>query len=82
VSSAVRKESLVAPKPDPTIPKQQPLDCIRHETEILKHLPTKVPEGGHDYRSTPGQRSTHAKAAGNHDLGSANCWAGVDRVET
>jgi hypothetical protein len=164
------------------ITKQQLLDSIRHETEIIKHLATKIPKGGYDYRPTPGQRSTlelmqymtimgtmpavyavtdswdhaeklyqeaagitpqefgaamdaqqrrieealaqvdeseattrpsampwgapttqaaglmdmvlkcfvayrmqlflYAKAAGNHDLGSANCWAGVDRVES
>ena len=29
-----------------------------HETNVIKHLATKVPEGGLTYRPTPGQRST------------------------
>ena len=39
------------------ITKRQLLDSMRHETEVIKHLATKVPEGSGDYRPTPGQRS-------------------------
>ena len=40
------------------ITKQQILDDCRHETEIIKHLATKLPEGAFDWRPTPGQRTT------------------------
>jgi hypothetical protein len=39
------------------ITKKQLLESMRHETEVIKHLATKVPEGSGDYRPTPGQRS-------------------------
>ena len=39
------------------ITKTQLLDSIRHETNVIRHLATKVPEGAYDYRPTPGQRS-------------------------
>ena len=39
------------------ITKEQLLDSMRHETEVIKHLATKVPEGALGYRPTPGQRS-------------------------
>lgn len=40
------------------ITKQQILDDCRRETEIIKHLATKLPEGALDWRPTPGQRTT------------------------
>jgi len=39
------------------ITKQQILDDCRHETNVIKHLATKVPAGKLDWRPTPGQRS-------------------------
>jgi hypothetical protein len=39
------------------ITKEQLLASIRHETNVIKHVATKVPEGRHDWRPTPGQRS-------------------------
>lgn len=38
--------------------KAQFLDSCRHETKVVKHLATKVPPGGLEWRPTPGQRST------------------------
>ena len=38
--------------------KQQILESMLHECEVIKHLITKVPEDGLDYRPTPAQRST------------------------
>ena len=38
--------------------KQDVLDSILREIEIVKHLATKVPDGGHDYRPSENQRST------------------------
>jgi hypothetical protein len=40
------------------ITKQQLLDSMKEECRIIKHLATKVPEDGLDYRPSPGQRST------------------------
>ena len=40
------------------ITKQQLVDACRHETDIIKHIATKLPEGALDWRPTPGQRST------------------------
>ncbi len=34
------------------------LDSMTREIEVIKHLATKIPEGGLDYRPTPAQRST------------------------
>jgi len=39
------------------ITKQQLLDACRHETRVIKHVATKIPEGQLDWRPTPGQRS-------------------------
>lgn len=36
---------------------EQLLDSCAHETKVIQHLATKVPEGGLDYRPTEGQRS-------------------------
>ena len=36
---------------------QQLLDSCRHETEVIKHLATKVPADKHDWRPSEGQRS-------------------------
>jgi hypothetical protein len=33
------------------------LESCAHETKVIQHLATKVPEGSDDYRPTPGQRS-------------------------
>lgn len=38
--------------------KQQILDSLLSEGEIVKHLIQKLPDGSADYRPTPGQRST------------------------
>ncbi len=38
--------------------KEQFMKLIRQETDICKHLYSKIPEGGLDYRPTEGQRST------------------------
>ena len=38
--------------------KKDVLDSILREIEIVKHLATKIPSGGHDYRPSPDQRST------------------------
>ena len=35
----------------------QLLDSCAHETKIIQHLATKMPEGGLDYRPTDGQRT-------------------------
>jgi len=35
----------------------QLVDSCAHETRIIQHLATKMPDGGLDYRPTPGQRS-------------------------
>ncbi|MHC5012743.1 MAG: hypothetical protein ACYTG6_17650 [Planctomycetota bacterium] len=40
------------------ITKEQLLASMRHETNVIKHLATKVPPDAYDYRPTPGQRST------------------------
>lgn len=40
------------------ISKQEFLDSILKETRIIRHLYSKLPEGGLDYRPTPQQRST------------------------
>ncbi len=40
------------------ITKDQLLASMRRETDILKHLATKVPDGQLDWRPTPKQRST------------------------
>ncbi|MHC4957875.1 MAG: hypothetical protein ACYTGN_05820 [Planctomycetota bacterium] len=40
------------------ITKEQLLDSMRAECSIIKHLATKVPEGGLEYRPSDGQRST------------------------
>ncbi len=40
------------------ITKQQLLDSMKHETEVIKHLATKVPQDQYDYRPTEQQRST------------------------
>ncbi len=37
--------------------KEQFIQSIQHETNICKHLYTKLPPGGLEYRPTPGQRS-------------------------
>lgn len=37
--------------------KEQFIQSIRHETNICKHLYSKIPAGGLNYRPTPGQRS-------------------------
>ncbi|MFB3787953.1 MAG: hypothetical protein ACE15F_16460 [bacterium] len=37
--------------------KEQFIQSIQHETNICKHLYTKIPPGGLAYRPTPGQRS-------------------------
>jgi len=39
------------------ITKKQLLESMRHETAVIKHLATRVPEGSLDYRPTPPQRS-------------------------
>jgi hypothetical protein len=39
------------------ITKEQLLDSMRHETAVIKHLATKVPEGAYDYRPSAAQRS-------------------------
>ena len=39
------------------ITKEQFLDACRHETKVIKHIATKLPEGQLDWRPTPGQRS-------------------------
>jgi len=38
--------------------KEQFLQSLRQETEICKHLYSKIPAGALEYRPTPGQRST------------------------
>lgn len=38
--------------------KEEFIKSIRHETAICKHLYSKIPEGGLEYRPTEGQRST------------------------
>jgi hypothetical protein len=38
--------------------KEQFLASCAHETRVIRHLATKVPPGGLDYRPTPQQRST------------------------
>jgi hypothetical protein len=38
--------------------KEQFLASCAHETRVIRHLATKVPPGGLEYRPTPGQRST------------------------
>lgn len=40
------------------ISKEQLLDACRHETKVINHLATKIPDGTLDWRPTPGQRST------------------------
>ena len=40
------------------ITKEQLLNSMRHETRVIQHLATKVPEGAYDYRPAEGQRST------------------------
>ena len=40
------------------ITKAQLLDACRHETKIIKHLATLLPEGALEWRPTPGQRTT------------------------
>lgn len=40
------------------ISKDDILASIREEHRVYKHLFTKIPDGGFDYRPTPGQRST------------------------
>lgn len=40
------------------ITKNDILASIRHESDVCKHLFTKLPEGSMEYRPTPGQRST------------------------
>ncbi len=40
------------------ITRKQFLQSLQHETNVCKHLFTKIPEGGLDFRPTPGQRST------------------------
>src|SRR4051812_18184084 len=40
------------------ITRNELLESIIEQCNICKHLYTKVPEGGFDYRPTPGQRST------------------------
>lgn len=40
------------------INKKQFLDACRHETKVITHLATKVPQGTLEWRPTPGQRST------------------------
>lgn len=44
--------------PPPMITLQQFLDGCAHETRVIQHLATKIPDGGLAYRPTPGQRST------------------------
>jgi len=39
------------------ITKEQLLESMRHETRVIQHLATKVPEDSLDYRPTPPQRS-------------------------
>ena len=39
------------------ITKAQLIESMRHETAVIKHLATKIPDGSLDYRPTPGQRS-------------------------
>jgi hypothetical protein len=39
------------------ITKAHLIESMRHETAIIKHLATKIPDGSLDYRPTPGQRS-------------------------
>jgi hypothetical protein len=38
--------------------REQLLSSMRHETNVIKHLATKVPAGTLDWRPTPKQRST------------------------
>ncbi len=38
--------------------KQQFLESCAHETRVIRHLATKVPPGGLEWRPTPKQRST------------------------
>ena len=40
------------------ITRDQLIASMRHETNVIKHLATKVPAGKLDWRPTPGQRST------------------------
>ena len=40
------------------ITKAEFLDSCAHEIRVIKHLATKVPEGGLSYRPTPAQRTT------------------------
>jgi len=40
------------------ITRDQLLASMRHETNVVKHLATKVPAGALDFRPTPKQRST------------------------
>jgi hypothetical protein len=40
------------------ITRDQLIASMRHETEVVKHLSTKVPAGQLDWRPTPKQRST------------------------
>ena len=37
---------------------EQLMDSCAHETKVIQHLATKVPEDGLEYRPTDGQRST------------------------
>ena len=39
------------------ITKQQLLDSMQHEVNVIKHLATKVPADRYEWRPTPGQRS-------------------------
>jgi hypothetical protein len=38
--------------------KEQLTNSLVHECNVCKHLYTKLPESGHEYRPTPGQRSS------------------------
>lgn len=40
------------------ITKPQLLDLLQHQTNVIKHLATKIPEGQLEWRPTEGQRST------------------------
>ena len=43
---------------DTMISREDLLIAMEHETKVCKHLYTKIPEGGMEYRPTEGQRTT------------------------